>query len=871
MDTYNLLTKEWVTSCAAAHAAVADNALIVRNESDETQKITLKGRFTPQGKFGFVSFSGEVTKGNAPAFLQGGDDESDVFTTSGRASLNSRSVFQYSGDVDPVSTLKLAPHSEARIEKLCVDFFDEEQAKDEFLLSSPSSDILVVTPDYPAPENKYLCGFVHSRLRSYREHGLSFETICCQSGAGACRYEHEGIEVLRTSHVNLRTILRRKQYSKILVHFFDPKIALVFDSCDLHGAELYLWCHNPETRYWESPKYAAPYFERQPKLSQEQIDQYRLKDEVIKRYNDNPLVNWVFISEIQKLHSEEDIGITFNRAHVIPNVVDETMFPYHEKDPDLRKKILILRRFDNLSSYAIDTCVRTIIELSRRPCFDDMEFNVYGTGDFYQQLVEPLRAFDNVHLNPYFLTHSEIARAHQENGIALFPTRYDSQGVSAGEAAMSGMAVVSSSIDATEHFLPNDKGLLAEPDNYLEHADIIERMYNDPDYFIECCQACHDKTVAMCGTDKTTALELELIRRPQTRRQQIRPRPQASQPVLSIVIPSYNVSDYLSHGVSTLMNQEHADLLDIVIVNDGSKDDTAQIARQLMETYNDPKAPIIKLIDKENGGHGSTINAGLEQAVGTYFKVMDADDWFDTKELERLLDVLKEETSDIVVMDYSEDKAIPSELIPQHLYDFMVPGLQYRFDDVCTGAYGFSEFGPIIATGCFKTSMLQKTGFSLSEHCFYVDVEFDLYSIVNATTITYRPLNVYRYFIGRDGQSISKSSFIKNQKDHQKIIGNVLSYLKAHPELSPAKRSYVINNLIIPITKTHYMIVGEWCSDADDFTEFDRALSQWPEIYHHSEVATRFVKFHRKTNGKLLGLNPILLRFNEWQKQVLEG
>ena len=98
----------------------------------------------------------------------------------------------------------------------------------------------------------------------------------------------------------------------------------------------------------------------------------------------------------------------------------------------------------------------------------------------------------------------------------------------------------------------------------------------------------------------------------------------------------------------------------------------------------------------------------------------------------------------------------------------MIPNIKYDFEDLCIPNYGFGEWGPILATGNYKTEVLKKTNFKLSEKSFYVDMEYNVYSIEKAKTITYYPYDIYRYFIGRSGQSVSKKSFIKNRFNMKK-------------------------------------------------------------------------------------------------------
>lgn len=860
----DLLKQRWHGNSSSVRIDSEGDRLLLVNASDHAEWVPMDGPIACAGPVWRFELHGECTKGNAAILNVICNDNRPTRSIT----LNSVSMVTCDEATEGSVGFTLPPQSETRISLASYDFLESIEEHDEFLLDSMKQDVLVITPLYPTPDNLYAAGFVHSRVSAYQQAGLHVDVACINDYNETCRYSIEGVSVLRTSYVSLRKILRRKRYSKILVHFFDERYALALDSCYLGDAQIVLWVHNPEACYWEEPIYAQRYFEAVQPLTQEQRDRFERKDAIVKRYNDMPNVSWVFVSDDQRRRAEKLIGIEFNHCHVIANLVDERVFPYKEKDRELRKKVFMCRRFDNYASYSMDTCVRTIIELSRRPCFDDMEFDIYGHGSEYDRIVEPVRAFPNVHLHPHFLSHEEMSAVHAQHGIALFPTRYDSQGVSALEAAMSGLAVVSTDIEAPRHFLPNDLGLLGEQDNYIQHADCIERLYNDPDYFAACSLACHEKAYELCRSEVTTGQEVELIRQPGM--PDARPRvAQVQEPILSVVIPAYNAGDYLRHGVYTLINQAHASWLDIIIVNDGSSDDTADVAREIMENYNDPDSPVISLVNKENGGHGSTINTGVPLARGKYLKIMDSDDWFDSAQFELLLETLAREDADIVLSDYSEDQAVPSVLFPvKNLFAFMTPGLRYRVDDVCVGSYGFPSLGPAIATGCFKTSMLQQSGIKLTEHCFYVDLEFNLYAIKDAESIVYYPYNVYRYLVGRVGQSCNERGFIIHRKERERVLINLLEYVYAHPELSQQKHSFLINNLVARNVRDQYRVVAEVMGSREDFLSFDQALSQWPEIYNNPAFTTQFYTLHRRTKGKLLKFNKQLLWLNETAKRM---
>lgn len=117
--------------------------------------------------------------------------------------------------------------------------------------------------------------------------------------------------------------------------------------------------------------------------------------------------------------------------------------------------------------------------------------------------------------------------------------------------------------------------------------------------------------------------------------------------LLTISIAAYNVAPYLSKTLSSLIIDKNLDRLEVLIINDGSKDETSDIAEEFVKKY--PQTFV--LINKKNGGHGSTINAGIENATGKYFKVLDGDDWLDPQGLEKLLYKLDKTNADLVLTD----------------------------------------------------------------------------------------------------------------------------------------------------------------------------------------------------------------------------
>ena len=320
-----------------------------------------------------------------------------------------------------------------------------------------------------------------------------------------------------------------------------------------------------------------------------------------------------------------------------------------------------------------------------------------------------------------------------------------------------------------------------------------------------------------------------------------------------IIIPAYNVASYLYHGVYTMLEHSNGNKIEVIIVNDGSKDNTLDVAKELQNRYT--KNNVI-IIDKSNGGHGSTINAGLKIANGKYIRIIDGDDWVNTEDLNKLIDILDKENSDIVLTNYCEDRAVENQLLPKNIYEFMKYGKQYKFDDLCYEGYGFTNWGPILATANFKNNIL-KNSFSLTEKCFYIDMEFDAYSIAKAETITYYPLDIYRYFIGRIDQSISQRSYTKNFKQHEKVLFNLLNYYK-NSNISANKKLYIYNKLIIPMLIAHYTILIQYLRSVKEYNLFEKKIRSYSDVYSDYRIATKMKKFHRKTYGVFIKYNNLI-------------
>ncbi len=304
--------------------------------------------------------------------------------------------------------------------------------------------------------------------------------------------------------------------------------------------------------------------------------------------------------------------------------------------------------------------------------------------------------------------------------------------------------------------------------------------------------------------------------------------------ILSIVVPTYNVEKYLDRCIASLTyDSATLDKIEILIINDGSSDNSLKVAQKYASLY--PKS--ITAIDKENGGHGSTINKGLELATGKYFRVIDSDDWVNIDDFKRFVDSLEGLDTDVVVTDYSREMAYNGTSV---LCTYR--GLRYdRVYDL--NEMDLKDFGDdylYMATSTVKTQKFRDAKLLLDEKTFYVDMEYNILPIEHLNSFIYLDYDIYRYWIGRPQQSIDVRNTFRNRSHHEKVLRRIIDFYSSHP-LTTNKKCY-IEKIIVLMLNSHYFI---YCSqrvshdEAQEIKGFDLWLKQTsPHLY--SSVAQKF-------------------------------
>lgn len=234
--------------------------------------------------------------------------------------------------------------------------------------------------------------------------------------------------------------------------------------------------------------------------------------------------------------------------------------------------------------------------------------------------------------------------------------------------------------------------------------------------------------------------------------------------MLTVVIPTYNMELYLDRCLTSLVmsDSDIFNALQVIIVNDGSKDKSLNIALKYVNKYPN----VFEVVDKPNGNYGSCINKGLRMAKGKYFRILDADDWFDTNQLALFINAIVNlnEEIDVLITNYT----IQGKSLQRFRMKNLQYGKKYLSDDL-----NFVTTQNVLMLRMhamtFRTKLLIDCNLKLQEGISYTDAEYCYYPYVKSDSIIFFDINLYQYFVGREGQTVSKDSVKRNFGSFYKV------------------------------------------------------------------------------------------------------
>ena len=327
--------------------------------------------------------------------------------------------------------------------------------------------------------------------------------------------------------------------------------------------------------------------------------------------------------------------------------------------------------------------------------------------------------------------------------------------------------------------------------------------------------------------------------------------------ILTVAVPSYNAAEYLKKNIPALASLADAKALDVILVDDGSTDDTGAVADDFARRY--PET--VRVIHKENGGHGSGVNAGLDAALGEYYCVLDADDSIRPEGFTELLYALSSVSGrgkgapDLVLCDFDftdeEGNAfrhVALERLPK--------GKVFSFEEMAGQIHSGPDRWVWIHNAFYRTQVLRGMGFRCHEHHYYVDMEYILYPLRKVRLAAYFPLTARNYLVGRQGQSVSVESRVRHFDQYLDVVRFLTEEYREKWSGEPEQiRAYYCRRTAEYITGVYSTLFAfpDRKKARAQALAFDRELKkESPEIYRANENAA--VRLLRLSHFAIFGM-----------------
>ena len=313
---------------------------------------------------------------------------------------------------------------------------------------------------------------------------------------------------------------------------------------------------------------------------------------------------------------------------------------------------------------------------------------------------------------------------------------------------------------------------------------------------------------------------------------------------LTIAVPAYNAEQYIEKCLDSMVNSKNAEgaspdpRLEVIVVNDGSKDGTEAKVKEYEKRFPDT----VKLITKENGGHGSGINTGIKAASGRYFKVVDSDDWVETENIPAILDTLEKLEVDVVVTGYKSINERTRNV--------------QEYSTVCGYAnkiIGMDEFAKIFQSIgasyqfhglCYRTDFFKNLDLRLTEKVSYEDQEYAVLPFAKAETIMILPYFFYDYRLGSSGQTVDYKNQASHAEDMKLVIKRMVDYhinarFEAGESWSASRERFFTQRLAMAVT-SYYATVMVKAANKANGRKLAEGFRQYienaePAVAKHSE------------------------------------
>ena len=339
-------------------------------------------------------------------------------------------------------------------------------------------------------------------------------------------------------------------------------------------------------------------------------------------------------------------------------------------------------------------------------------------------------------------------------------------------------------------------------------------------------------------------------------------------PILSVIMRTYNVENYIENAIKSLVDIQHINLLEIIIVNDGSTDGTEKRIQKILREACPEVRKAIVYKKQNNMGVAGASNTGIDLAQGKYLRFVDPDDRVDSDELDRHLEVLEETEADIVLTNAIKDFSIGAILVEDRRYGYMESGKIYKFSELCEKYPTLDFDGPGLSLVSVKTDKLKKAKCRLPEKLPSEDQILAVYEEAIMDTILFDDRFLYYYYIGREGQ-LTEWEFQKSNIKAEIKIARCMLELLNDGTLKDEKRQHFIFTRFKDWILYLYTMALDVLDSYEIYKLIDELLRKYPDIYQNPTLSSGVVKRIRKYGYLYFQIRRFKRKFKEFKKLYL--
>lgn len=308
--------------------------------------------------------------------------------------------------------------------------------------------------------------------------------------------------------------------------------------------------------------------------------------------------------------------------------------------------------------------------------------------------------------------------------------------------------------------------------------------------------------------------------------------------IITFAIPCYNSAADMDRCITSILEgSNYAPDVEIVIVDDGSVDETPEKADDWAARYPE----IISVVHQENGGHGIGVLSGLREAHGVYYKVVDSDDWLDGSALSTMLTILRgfeerEMGVDLFISNYVYEKVHEGKRTTINYHGALPRKKVFTWDKI---GYFRPDQNLLMHSLTYRTEVVRAANLPLPPHTFYVDNIYAYVPLSLCKTMYYADIDLYRYFIGREGQSVNEATMVKRLDQQLRITRIMMRAYHIYTDITePRLASYMMGYFAMMMA-----VCSVFSKLSDDPEMKEDAKRLWAELKEYDARMYRHARY----------------------------